>query len=143
MYAKVSGFFMAMRFGKSSPNTIVKIDRIIVIKTSEAVCNTENLIPIFKDSKKRAIFVAKLLAAKALARNPAKVMPTCMVARNFSGAAYSFNRQCARLSPAAARFSALASLKLIKAISAPENSAFTIISTSCNRSCHKSGSSIF
>jgi len=85
------------------------------------------------ESKKLTIGSTKLFAAKALAKKPAKVTPTCMVARNLPGSHNSFASKPAFLSPSSAIILSLLSLRVIRAISDAAKKAFINISKNNNK----------
>ena len=83
--ASCSDFFMAIRFGTSSPKINVKYDKINVITTTESVFSVERGIPIPRPMRNSTSGSEKLSAANALPRKPDKVMATWIVERNFDG----------------------------------------------------------
>ena len=121
-----SGFFIAILFGTSSPNTSEKYERIIVIITIEIVFHTltPRSIQLFNFG---ANSLANASAANALDRNPAKVIPICIVAKNLLGSLIIFLILFAFLSPSFACLSIFASFKDINAISAAAKKALTKI----------------
>ena len=78
----------------------------------------------------------KLSAAKALPRNPDKVMATWMVAKKLDGLLVSFFVRIADLFPSSANFASRFSFIVMNAISALAKIAFNSIKISCNKSCH-------
>jgi len=122
---------MATLFGTSSPNTRVKYDNISVITMTEIVFNVEAgmLRPV--SMRKSVSLLAKLSAAKALPKNPARVIPTWIIDRNCDGCSVSLLSFMARLSPSAAIFAILLSFIEMTAISAEANTALTEISITC------------
>ncbi len=130
-----SAFFMATRFGTSSPNTSVKYDRIIVITVTVETLRTDSESGILNPLRMPTRGSAKDSAAKALARKPASVIPIWMVARNLLGSPRSFIRSTAFLSPASAISFILLSLSDMRAISDAAKNALTAISIIRNIIC--------
>ena len=85
--------------------------------------------------KKPETFSAKLSAAKAEPKNPASVMPICIVDKNLVGSSIILSIFFAFLSPSSAREWTFFSLSEITAISVAAKNALSAISTSCNSSC--------
>jgi len=75
---------------------------------------------------------AKLSAANAEPRNPASVMPTCIVDRNVVGASAIFKSSFARRSPAAASRLSRLSFSEMTAISVAAKKALIEIRNTCN-----------
>ena len=126
--ARLSVFFIAIRFGTSSPKTIVKNERISVMRMTD----TELIIPRRASFMPRDIIrltsgSEKLSAAKAELRKPAKVIATWIVERKRAGVLVIFARRFARLSPFFAIASSLASFIEMIAISAAANIALRAI----------------
>ena len=132
--ASFSGFFMAMRFGTSSPNTRVKYDSTRVMNMTARVSSVERGMVTPRPTSQFTIPSEKLSAAKALPRKPDSVMATCMVARNFAGCSMSRPSRPARLLPSEASLLSLVSLTDSTAISALANTALSIMSTACSSS---------
>jgi hypothetical protein len=82
----LSAFFIATRFGTSSPKTSVRYDKMRVI-TITAMLSSKAIddwgAPNEMINSTRGF--EKFRAAKALPKNPDKVIATCIVARNFAG----------------------------------------------------------
>ena len=76
--------------------------------------------------------VAKFSAAKALPNRPARVMATCIVARNLAGCLVRYVSFFARIFPWAVRCFSFVSFIDMTAISALAKTAFNKISTICN-----------
>ena len=129
--ASCSALRMAMRLGTSSPKIKVKYDRMMVMSTTEIVSIVLTGIPTPRPTSQSVRRSEKLSAAKALPRNPDRVMATWMVARNRAGLLVSRARRTARLSPLAASWASLLSFMEITAISALAKIALSAIKTIC------------
>ena len=81
-----------------------------------------------KEGNKKAKYIAKMSAkvsdANALDKNPASVIPICIVAKNLLGVSNIFSICLAFLFPSLAIFSILVSFKEINAISLAAKKAF-------------------
>ena len=131
--ANPSAFFIATRFGTSSPKTRLKYANISVIRKTEndfkmrsgasipAFCITCTSVP------------AKFSAANAEPSSPANVIATCIVDKNFVGCAVSAAKRFARTSPSLAIRSNLVSFIEITAISALAKTAFKPIRITCSK----------
>ena len=137
--ASSSAFFIATRFGTSSPKTRLKYAKINVITTMHADFNASSAIGIPVPLKSVTNGCAKFSAANALCKNPASVIATWIVARNFAGCFMSASSFPARLSPASQSCRSFKSLIEITAISALANTAFKKIKTiNKNMGCNMS-----
>ncbi len=76
------------------------------------------------------------MAAEALAKNPANVIPTCIVAKNLLGSSRSFSSSNAFLFPSSASICSLFLLSDTIAISAEAKKALIKVRTNINSSCN-------
>ena len=134
--ATCSLFFMATRLGTNSPKTSVKKERIMVIRITDRVCTAASAAAV------RAYWAAnhwdrrpaRLSAAKAEPRKPARVMPIWMVERNPVGCSTMCRRRAAFLSPSSAWWRITASLREMTAISVAAKYALIAMSMTWSRS---------
>ena len=136
-FARASLCFMATRLGTSSP-------KIRVRNASTTVTNmVTRLSTVFPERVhhscaeiQRAAGLANVTAAKAEARNPANVTPTCIVARNLPGSSINLRRIFAVWSPWSASRRTLASLSEMMAISEAAKKAFEAMARNRMNRCH-------
>ena len=84
-YANFSQYFIANLLGTSSPKTKVKYDSKIVIIIIDIPFHVPIPMLGIKLFKTGANFSANASDAKALDKNPARVIPICIVAKNLLG----------------------------------------------------------
>ena len=127
-----SAFFIASRFGTSSPKTMLKYERISVMTNTQMEFSVLSEMPTPSPTSHFTSGSAKLSAAYALPRSPASVIATWIVERNLDGFLVRESSLFAFLSPSSDSFSSFASLVEMTAISALAKTAFKKISTICN-----------
>ena len=120
-------FLIASLFGTNSPKISEKYESIIVIKIIDMFLHAVNPKGI-KFCSIGAKSSANASAANALDKNPASVIPICIVAKNLLGSLSIFFICFAFLFPSFACFSIFASLIDINAISVAAKNAFINIS---------------
>ena len=136
-FASFSLCFMAILLGTSSPKIRVKYERIIVISTTDTVLT----VPVYFSEIPKVLIIlaekpsAKLSAAKAEPKKPAKVMPIWMVERKRVGSSIILSILAAFLSPSSASARTFFSFMDITAISVAAKNALRKIRISCNNSC--------
>ena len=123
-YAIFSLYFIAIRFGTSSPKINVKYDKIIVIIIIATLFHAPKLIAGIQLYRIGDNSPANLSAANALDKNPANVIPICIVAKNLLGFSSILFIFLAFLFPSFASISTFASFKEINAISLAAKNAF-------------------
>ena len=121
---------MAMRLGTNSPSTSVKYDRIKVMTITEMVLSAlaEMLWKPTVLTSQLVKRLAKLSAANAEPKNPASVMPTCIVERKVVGCSMIFNSFAACLLPSSDCLRTLFSLSESTAISVAAKKALSRMS---------------
>ena len=113
---------------------IVKNDKIIVIIIIDIFCQAPIPIGITLFNT-GANLDANASDANALDKNPANVIPICIVDKNLLGVSSIFCICCAFLFPSFACFSILASFKAIYAISLAAKNAFKAINITNTNIC--------
>ena len=112
----------------------------MVMTTTAMLLSTAGLMVLPPLTSQVTMRLAKLSAANALPKKPARVMPTWMVERNWVGAAVMASSLFAPLSPSSTMRWILLSLRESTAISVIAKNALMAISTACRINCPIRGS---